>query len=275
MHILLTKVQQKILDDKIDHLIAHLSNGLASMHIHLSANQSSKQIAEKLADGYDLLLEIVAIQKDFPAYFHSFPPEAEQLTQGAELATSEQHQIYELLKTHLLETENQHTDYPHSLIMFRQHYPGRRPLMEPYLNLKQQIQLGEAKPTPLQLERLGYGLLTLLQLMVEDGLLHEAVYRPMPQDQEMLLRYNQNRVMSIDEALMTNPKTESIETSSGTERIPCIRCGSYNHLLGYKSEQDGETYFIAYGYKCSHCGFELFDQKDLLLAGIKPAHNYL
>ena len=112
MHILLTKVQQKILDNKIDHLIAHLCNGLASMHIHLSANQSSKQIAEKLADGYDLLLEIVAIQEDFPAYFHSFPREAEQLTQGAELATSEQHQIYELLKTHLLETENLFTQIP-------------------------------------------------------------------------------------------------------------------------------------------------------------------
>ncbi len=263
------------MDEKVEVLIIALDNGLASLHIHLDLKQSSTHTAQTIARAYDILLEIIAVQKDFPACFRNFPHRAALLAQGAEIPTDEQHQVYEWLKECLLGTDNRHHGSEYALVLFRNGFPANRALLEPYLLLKQDIGESDVPLSAPTLERLAYGLLTLLKFAVDEGFLHPSVYRLKPLDNELILRYNQNRVMRIDEALMANgTKMDNAVASSAAQRIPCIRCGSYGPLLGYKESQQDKFYFVAYGFTCAHCGFDLFDQKDLMLAGLNSVFAF-
>ncbi len=274
MHILLVKVQHKILDEKVDNLIFHLNEGLESTHRQLANNYEGTAAAQHLCSAIGGLLGVLALQKDFQGCFRHFPREAKDLALGKELPADEHHHLYELLKATLLNEKNHISSPEHTLAVFAKHFALKRPFFEPYFQLWLKVAESKLSPSARVLERLAYGTLNLVEMMVDQGLLHDAVYRASEMDTELLLRYNQNRVMSIDEALMEgNFDVDNTKLDLTNKRIPCIKCGSYAPLHGYEEIEPGSKHYIAYGFNCNHCGMELFDQKDLLLAGIKPIYE--
>jgi len=274
MHILLVKVQQTILDEKVDDLINHLTDGLEGAHLQIETKSHGTAAARCLCTAMNLMLDIAALQTDFEGYFRSFPQEAKSLMETESLPTDDHHHIYELLKTSLLNDKNHLHNPDKALATFAAHFPLKRAFLEPYFLLWQKVRDSKLPPSVSVVERLAYGVLNLLETLVAQGLLHEAVYRPTTEDAELLQRYNQNRIVSIDEALMEgNYDAENDAHNQAHRRIPCIKCGSYGPLNGYLEEQPSGARFIAYGFACNNCGMELFDQKDLLLAGIKPIYE--
>lgn len=273
MHILLVKVQQKILDDKVDELIICLTDGMYVSHLQIAANKVTALPVKNLVKAIALMLEIVAIQKDFTSVFKSMPLEATQLIAGIELPTDDHFAVYKQLKDSLLADGNLCDDVEVHLEIFRKNFPVKRPFFESYFRLWQQMQINKFDPSPRTLERLAYGTLNLLEHLVEQKLLHSAIYHLTDEDENLLLRYNQNRVLRIDELLMEgNLDAEHVTANNTSRRLPCMKCGSYNMLQGYNDGTQNHKQFVAIGYQCNQCGMELFDQKDLLLAGIKPIY---
>lgn len=274
MHILLVKVQQTILDEKVDDLITHLTDGLEGAHLQIKIKSHGTAAARYLCTAMNLMLDIAALQTNFEGYFRNFPQEAKLLMQTDSLPTDEHHHIYELLKSSLLNDKNHLHSPEKALATFAAHYPLKRAFFEPYFILWQKVRDSKLPPSVKVVERLAYGVLNLLETLVSQGLLHEAIYRPTTEDTALLQHYNQNRIVSIDEALMEgNYDADKDAHNHEHRRIPCIKCGSYSPLNGYLEEQPGGARFIAYGFACNNCGLELFDQKDLLLAGIKPIYE--
>lgn len=274
MHILLVKVQQKIMDDKVDELIDHLGAGLELANLQLTAGRATSMPVKHLVKAFGLMLEIIALQKDFPAYFKELPKEAELLLEGNDLPADKHFTVYERLKEILLDTTN-HCDGSGKYIgAFNHHFSLKRPFFEAYIILWQKLCVNELDPSPRILERLAYGTLNLLDLLVEERLLHKAIYPLTADDENLLVRYNQNRVLRIDEMLMEGSfVADTTVLDHNSRRIPCLKCGSYNMLRGYTDERENIKQFVATGYQCTQCGMELFDQKDILLAGIKPVYS--
>ncbi len=273
MHVLLVKVQQKILDDKVDELIACLSTGLEVAHLQIGAGHASSLPVNNLVRAFSLMLEIMAVQKDFGSFFNSFPHQAEQLLNGEEIPIDDHHTVYEQLKETLLAEDNLCDDVEKHLGVFNANFPLKRPFFEAYFVLWQQLCINELDPSVRILERLAYGTLNFIDFLVEEHLLHKAIYPFTEEDEKLLIRYNQNRVLRIDEVLMEgNFDADETVIDPNSRRIPCIKCGNYGPLKGYTEKQLMGSQFLAYGFQCNHCGMELFDQKDLLLAGIKPIY---
>ncbi|CAN5394945.1 hypothetical protein BH09BAC1_BH09BAC1_30410 [soil metagenome] len=273
MHTLLVKVQQKILDEKVDELIFHLTEGLEGAHRQIENNFKGMAAAQHLCSAMGGLLDIASLQKDFSGYFRHFPREATTLLNGKDISVNEHHKVYEILKATLLNDKNQLNNTEHCLKVFAKEFAVNRAFFEAYFHLWEQVKDSKLAPSSRVIERLAYGVLNLLELLVEKGLLHHAVYRPKEKDSQLLQRYNQNRVISIDEALMDGQFESNDFLNDDNRKVPCIKCGSYAPLLGYEQEEPEGKRFIAYSFCCNHCGLELFDQKDLLLAGIKPIYE--
>lgn len=273
MHILLVKVQQKILDDKVDELIARLGAGMELAHLQIAAGKVSIIPVQDLVRAFGLMMEVLAIQKDFAGFFKKFPPQAEALLNGEEISIDDHYIVYEHLKEAMLADGNLNDDIEQQLKVFNTHFSAKRPFFEPYMILWQQLLINELDPSPRILERLAYGTLNLLELLVEERLLHKAIYPLTADDEKLLLQFNQNRVLRIDEMLMDGSYNADMATiDPNSRRIPCIKCGSYNVLRGYTETIMNTQHFVATGFQCTQCGMELFDQKDLLLAGIKPIY---
>lgn len=276
MHILLVKVQQKILDDKVDELIAHLTDGLELAHLQIAARHTTNQPIRDLISAFSIMLDIMALQKDFAGCFKKLPTEAKKLLADESIPIDQLHEVYELLKDKLLDINNHVHETDHRVQVFTNHFAIKRPFFEAYFVLWHQLMINKLAPSPGVLERMAYGVLNLLDLMVEQRLAHDAVYRPTEEDIELVVRYNQNRIMRIDEALMdSNVDAVRPKLDPNNHRIPCLKCSSYGALKGYKETTADGPHFIAYGFQCNQCGMELFDQKDLLLAGIKPIYTIL
>jgi hypothetical protein len=76
MHTLLIKVQQKIMDDKVDELIAHLTDGLEMAHRQIATRKTNNLSIRELISAFSILLDILALQKDFAGCFKHLPKEA-------------------------------------------------------------------------------------------------------------------------------------------------------------------------------------------------------
>lgn len=273
MHILLVKVQQKIMDERVEELIDRLTTGLEIAHLQITAGKTSAIPIQELVRAFELMLEIITLQKDFASYFKKLPHEAGLLLNGHDIPVDEQYAIYEHLKETMLNEDNFYNDTDQYLSVFNKHLSLKRPFFESYITLWQQLCVNELDPSPRILERLAYGTLNLLELMVDERLLHKAIYPLTEDDEKLLLRYNQNRVLHIDEVLMEGNFDADITTiDPNSRRIPCIKCGCYTALHGYTEMVAERKQFIATGFQCTQCGMELFDQKDLLLAGVKPIY---
>jgi hypothetical protein len=276
MHILLIKVQQKIMDDKVDELIAHLTDGLEMTHLQIATRNTNNLSIRELISAFSILLDILALQKDFAGCFKQLPLEAISLLQDEPIGIEQQHEVYELLKDKLLNINNHVHETNHRKDVFAKYLSVNRPFFEAYITLWNQLMINKLTPSVSVLERMAYGVLNLLNLLVEHNLIHQALYPLTEQDEELITRYNQNRVLRIDEALMEGSVDgELVMNDPNNQRIPCLKCGSYGALKGYTENGLDGQYFIAYGYQCNQCGMELFDQKDLLLAGIKPIYAVL
>ncbi len=274
MHTLLIKVQHTIMDDKVDELIAHLTDGLEMAHEQIATRKTNNLSIRELISAFSVLLDILALQKDFAGYFKTLPNEAESLLRNEPVPIDQQHEIYERLKDKLLSVNNHVHEISPRKNVFAKYLSAHRPFFEAYITLWSQLITSKISPSVVVLERMAYGVLNLLNLMVEQQLVHQAIYRLTEQDEALIVRYNQNRIMRIDEALMEGSVTgETIIQHPNNQRIPCLKCGSYAALKGYTEHGTSSPYFIAYGFQCTQCGMELFDQKDLLLAGIKPVYE--